>query len=402
MNNINPIYSINSCYLPSFKQKEAEKSTVSNPINTNMSMNGIDALANYNFNLINKHGDFNNIKTVKMIPIPDDISSIEGEQIYNSNGDLVCVIKEDSHYKTIYKNNDSKTIQIIDKNNNKTVKKQECYTSINNQKMISVYEDAGNGIGYQTFYETINGNLKVTSNLKNIKYPDGSIKEFIHEIDMKELRVINRPPKGTINWAFDGAIDYDEQGNIKHITKHSENSDSEIDVHSKGGQAYAVEENKISSIPNDFGEKYKNDKDLIPATIYNMPQNPEKLEGEKTYYSNGIVETNKVGDTLYSFNYDGKLTNVDFPNRKIIIEEDGAQEIKESFSDGAIKTTNIFPSGQLYVEYSKDGLRKMVNSFNGNIWSYDEDYKGKGFSIDFSKDGSIRNIHETEFEGYDY
>ena len=402
MNNINPIYNINNCYLPVFKQKEVNNNVVNNPINSNISMNGMDALANYNFNLVNKNNDFNDIKTVKMIPIPDDISMIDGEKIYNSKGNLVCVIQENSKYKTVYQNNDSKSIKIIDKNNGKTIKEQECYTSINNQKMITVYENADNGVGYQTFYETINGNLKVTSNSKNIEYPDGSVKEFIHEIDMKELRVINRPAKGTINWSFDGAIDYDEQGNIKHVTKHSQNSDSEIDVRSNNGQYYSVEENSITSIPNNFGEKYKNDKDLIPANLFKIPEKPENIEGQKTYYSNGIVETNKVGDVLYSFNYEGKLTNIDMPKTKIIVEEDGAQEIEELLPNGAVKTTNRFPSGQLYVEYKKDGQRKMVNSFNGNIWSYDEDYKGKGFSVDFSTDGSVKNIKETEFVDYDY
>lgn len=402
MNNINPINSINICYLPAFKQKQVNNSVVTNPINTNISMNGMDALANYNFNLVNKNNDFNDIKTVKMIPIPDNISQIKGEKIYNSNRDLVCVIQEDNKYKTIYLNNDSKTIKIIDKNNGKTIKGQECYTSINNQKMITVYENSGNGVGYQTFYETINGKLKATSNSKSIEYPDGSIKEFIHEKDTKELRVINRPAQGTINWSFDSAIDYDEQGNIKHITKHSQDSDSEIDVLFAKGQPYAVEENKMTSIPNDLGEKYKNDRDLIPANLFSIPLNPEKIAGQKTYYSNGIIETNKVGSTIYSFDYDGKLTNINMPNKKIKVEEDGTQEIEEILPNNAKKTTNIFQSGQVCVEYKKEGLRKMINSFNGNIWSYNEDYNGKGFSIDFSKDGSVRNIKEIEFVDYDY
>jgi len=86
------------------------------------------------------------------------------------------------------------------------------------------------------------------------------------------------------------------------------------------------------------------------------------------------------------------------PNKKIEIDESGTQEIEEFLSDGAKKTTSISPSGQILVEYEKDGLRKMINSFNGNILSYDEDYNGKGFSIEFSKDGSVRTISEMFFE----
>ena len=48
MNNINPIYSVNSYYSPTFNQKEVSNSVATNPINSNISMNGMDALANYN------------------------------------------------------------------------------------------------------------------------------------------------------------------------------------------------------------------------------------------------------------------------------------------------------------------------------------------------------------------
>ena len=66
MNNINPINSINICYLPAFKQKQVNNSVVTNPINTNISMNGMDALANYNFNLVNKNNDFNDIIRIEI------------------------------------------------------------------------------------------------------------------------------------------------------------------------------------------------------------------------------------------------------------------------------------------------------------------------------------------------
>lgn len=57
MNNINSIYNINSCYLPVFKQKEANNNVMSNPIDSNISMNGVEALANYNIANITKSND---------------------------------------------------------------------------------------------------------------------------------------------------------------------------------------------------------------------------------------------------------------------------------------------------------------------------------------------------------
>lgn len=57
MNNINSIYSINSCYVPAFKQKEIKNSVVTNPINLNIAINGTDALASYNLGSLNKSND---------------------------------------------------------------------------------------------------------------------------------------------------------------------------------------------------------------------------------------------------------------------------------------------------------------------------------------------------------
>ena len=48
MNNINPIYNNSNLCLPAFKQKKVEDSVTSNPITSNASLNGVDALANYN------------------------------------------------------------------------------------------------------------------------------------------------------------------------------------------------------------------------------------------------------------------------------------------------------------------------------------------------------------------
>lgn len=48
MTNINKINTINSYYLPAFRQKSEENTNISNPIKNNASLNGVDALANYN------------------------------------------------------------------------------------------------------------------------------------------------------------------------------------------------------------------------------------------------------------------------------------------------------------------------------------------------------------------
>ena len=402
MNSINSIQGVRNYRLPVFEQKNTSSSPIVNSAPSDVSMNGVDALAGYNFNLVNKNKDFNNIPNIKIIPIPEDISKIDGEKIYNSKGDLVSVIKDIGKNQIIYKNDKEHSISIIDKTSGKILKSQECFTSVNNNRMISVYEKVNDKISYGSLYKEEDGNLTLFSKSKNIKYDDGSEKEFIYEVSENEFRVINRAALNEANWYFDSAADYDEQGNLKYLIKNTHDTETTITANSIDGQIYSYEEVSTRSIPNNLGEKYKNDKDLIPAKPLDIPQAPENIEGIKTYYSNGVVETNQVGDILYSFDFNGKLTNIDTPNKKMVIYEDGMKDIEEILPNGAKKTTTIYPnSNNLNIRYMKGNAGKSIDIINGKILAYDEMNNGKGFCVDFSADGSVRDIREMEYDNFD-
>lgn len=126
MNNINPIYNINNYYVPTFKQKEVSNSVVTNPINSNISMDGIDALANYNrfsINVSDKTPAYVNqsleehLNSLKMKDCKEGIDFILEEngpdkhwlEIMNKNGDVTDRIeyidgKFAGSYISTYKN----------------------------------------------------------------------------------------------------------------------------------------------------------------------------------------------------------------------------------------------------------------------------------------------------------
>lgn len=218
MNNINPIYSINNFYLPTFKQKVENNSVVTNQISSNVSMKGVDALASYNFNLVNKNNDFN-IPILEMIDVPENVENIDGEKIYNSNGELDYVVKDAGNNKIIYQNDQYKTIKIVDKSNNKIIQEQGCYVANSNE--VRVCKKIDNQVGYFTDYEEKNGKMIPIGKGKHIYYPDDSKKEFIHWLDSDKYQLIERSHVNKDAYSCDRVIDYDEQGNIKNITNYN-------------------------------------------------------------------------------------------------------------------------------------------------------------------------------------
>ena len=214
MNNINPIYSINSYYLPAFKQNQ-QTTSVTNPTVQNVQMNGLNALAGYNFNLVNKNNDFN-IPILEMIDVPESVANIDGEKIYNSNGELDYVVKDAGNNKIIYQNDKYKTIKIVDKSNNKIIQEQGCYVANSNE--VRVCKEIDNQVGYFTDYEEKNGKMVPIGKGKHIYYPDNSKKEFIHWLDSDEYQLIERSNVSKDAYSCDRVINYDKQGNIKNIT----------------------------------------------------------------------------------------------------------------------------------------------------------------------------------------
>lgn len=106
MNNINPIYNINNCYLPVFKQKEVSHSAVTDPINSDISMNGMDALANYNRFNVNVS---DNTPAYICLTLDEHLASLKSQG--KQKGVDYDIIK----YET-----DSRWLELKDKNGNVT------------------------------------------------------------------------------------------------------------------------------------------------------------------------------------------------------------------------------------------------------------------------------------------
>ena len=94
MTSINPIFYVNHVQAPKFKAAAKNTAPITNPLEqtASVTLNGTDALAAYNYNLVNRNNDFN-IPVIEPIERPDDITKVGGTPIYNSKGQVVIVEK---------------------------------------------------------------------------------------------------------------------------------------------------------------------------------------------------------------------------------------------------------------------------------------------------------------------
>ena len=223
MNYISPMIGINTNLHSTFKQNKVGNAiNKCNLVNENLSQNGLNALASYNTCLINRDKDFN-IPIIEMIPIPEDITKIDGEKVYSNNGDLECVIADKGKYKIIYNNDQWKTIELVDKNTNELIQSQNCMLANTNEVRV-FKENHDTGIGYFTDYDEINGNMVVVGRGKHIYYPNNTKKEFIRWIDpqtdKETFQVIERSNVNENPLSCDKVTNYDEYGNLVSVEEY--------------------------------------------------------------------------------------------------------------------------------------------------------------------------------------
>lgn len=213
---IYPNYNVHHVPTFSFKAKEIDNAqNNSNPIQqSNVNFKGTEALAAYNYNLVNKNNDFN-IPNLPLIPVPNNIEDVIGEKVFTPDGKLNCIIQDNGKHKIIYKNDEYKTIQVVDKNTNKVIREQGCFVANTNE--VRVTENINDKIGYFADYDEKDGKMVLIGKGKHIYYDDDTKKEYIHWVDSKEYQLIERSNVSEDPYSADKAISYDENGNIKEI-----------------------------------------------------------------------------------------------------------------------------------------------------------------------------------------
>ena len=390
-NSINPIYNNSFYVLSNIKKSEKVSNPVQSIVAPNVSFKGTEALAAYNYALVNKNELFN-LPVVKPLDIPTKIEDIKGEKIYNSDGKIVRIISNDNNKQTTYYFRDDKLHYSLTKEKDSDNKWEMYY---DNGKIEGVSKILPDGIEYTTWYE----NNKPVQIWKIKQFSEGNELQLEYLPKDKTYNVSKWYKKNEKNYS--SFAEFDE--NKKCISAHETENlfDETTDLNLKDGEPYSIITEKSKIIASNVGKSDIDLKNLEPSPFYNIDMDKINLiEGERRYYSNGKLEKilSENGD-IYTFEPEGTLASIKNKTREIEFiynYKDGiihGQHIEEKMPDGGIKTTQYGNNARegFDVWYENTGVEKhVIYNDKGNRVSYSNRQEGKKeISRDYDENGNL-------------
>ena len=382
---INPInnysgFQVN--FIPAFRsQNTYSPGNVTSPIQEKKFV-GQDILANYNKALINRQ----ELKPVKVIRIPKDINQISGEKIYRSDGSLHSIIEKNQNQKIIYYINSHNTIpkiRVIDNNTGNLILNQDNYFKDENYNEYS---------GSTVTYNTKDGKSICTSYDEN-----GRIESISHSfVDNKNesIYLTDIYNDNTLiqqddtywdkknGYTYSKKTSFDNKKQVEDVLDEiiENKTQSSISKQTKfiNGHPVSVRESKNSiNYINNTDKDLLNDSDLKPSKRFEPDFDIKTCSGEKTYYSNGAIESNSFdynGENIICyFEPDGRLSYVETPTKEIKIDcyddiGNVEQEITEVIDNNRKKTT-IYDDkkASFTVEYENGNNTKSIQIEDGKL-----------------------------------
>ena len=398
INKINGVSIIQNQYRVAFRNDEA----VTKPAEgkQDVVLTGVEALAVYNAPLLKNPEKLDIEPLVPVIIMPEDFDNIEGEKIYTSEGKLHSIVQEDENTKTILKPADENekmisSIVTTDKKTGNVIKEQKNFIKSDKYDEIYINEyspETGKEIAEtcytdgkpygasKTVYKTNNETVVVSQNFEDNEY---SVSKF------------SKKPDESIY------VTFDKNKQLKAASEHK-NKDmkqSGIDVDFYNGGMISIRRYEEITVPNNFGTDKLNDSELVPAESYKLDFDAKGLDGEKTHYSNGAIETNSFerngAKVKAYFEPDGSLSKLELADKTISFDGEN-QKIKENLADNKVKTTTLYDDGAKKVRVESDKEFKEASfGKNGKPDAYYEgsiDENGEdnnALSLYFNKTGML-------------
>jgi len=222
-----------------------------------------------------------------------------------------------------------------------------------------------------TYY--VNG--KIEAKNKYINRPDGS-EYSVHAYSNGEINIGEYKKKGNISKFTRMSKDKNEINFDEDITSSKGRLERHISFYN--GTPIEVRETKTKTLPNLLNMEILMDKDLKPLPRLNVAKIENDLKenyGEKTYYSNNKLESNKTSlngvDVLAKFSPSGKLEKVESEYHDLeILDKD--HYIITARNDEAKNVTKYFGDSTV-VEFTNDNKKKSIRYVeNGIPLSYNE------------------------------
>lgn len=379
----------------------------------NPNLNGARALASYNTPVAAANPKVIT-PALPTVLQPEAIKGIKGERVLSSSGNLDSIISKNEKTTVVYKMD----VQAP----NDAISKIEMYDNVTG-KLISVQNNINlieQGVMPQNIMTEIaefnseNGQLK-----KITTYDKGrldAVCEFEHAPngDEKVYTVTNRV--ATLNEKFaNGDIgritSFDKSGKITEVRNYNEATGQTEIITYKNGVPSKVENKSYNNAPiaNTTGKNPQADADLIPSEPYVLGYEPKSVQGNRTFYSNGMLETintnTENGFVMHRFDINGELSGIvdarDPESVKTVLfakRLDGEKytSVEEEISEGVYKTTTFNSDGTKEVGVMNSNTKNDKHAFylqNGVMEHYGEYNKdGSNLIMEFNKNGELINI----------
>ena len=394
-NFINPVYINNNLPLSYLKNNNNLTNPIqqNNSISSKVSFKGTEALAAYNYSLVNKNEIFN-LPIIKPLNIPTKIEDIQGEKIYNSDNELVRIMNDN----TTYYFRDNKLHYSLTKEKDSNIKWAMWFDGNN----IDVEKILPDGTEYSTFYE--NGKPIQVTKYKMFSKGNEIVIDYLPK--EKAYSIQKRYTENGKNYS--SFARYDENKKCTEAFESEGMHDEMTDLYFVDGEPYSKTTSKSKSIDSSVGKDDIDLTNLEPSQFYHIDMDKiNAIEGERKYYSNGKLEKIISNDgSIYTFLPEGILATIESKNKKI---EFGYQykdnkihghNITEIMPDGGIKKTQYgdSPNDGFDIWYENAGTEKHVIYNNkGNIVSYSNKQEGqKEISRDYDNDGNLIRCWDEE------
>ena len=403
INKINSVSTNPVQYRTSFKS-EAPATKPEENVKQEVNLTGVEALAVYNAPLL-KHPEKLDVEPLEpVIIMPEDFDSIEGEKIYTSEGKLHSVIKEDENTKTVYIPDEENEkmfsmIMTTDKKTGNLIREQKNFVKDGKYEEIYINEyspETGKEIA-DTCY--LDGEVKRAS--KTIYKPNKEVVIVSKDFNDNDYTV----SKYSENHNNSIYVTFDKNKQLKGVNEFKNNGLKHTDFYANfyNGGMISISKTEETTIPNNYGADKLNNPDLVPSESYKLDFDAKGLDGEKTYYSNGAIETNSFernGEKVKAyFVPDGNLEKLELADKTVKFDGEN-QRIEESLEDNRVKITTLYDDGSKDVRI-ENGKEFKEADFNktGKPESYEEgsiDENGEDnntLSLYFNKMGMLESAY---------
>ena len=290
------------------------------------------------------------------------VDSLAGEKIYYSNGELHSIVDKNEetttyYYPSVIEEGLIDTMLVEDNKTKKIILKE--FADLEDGKIVSMSivkysPQTGESVAY-TRYE--GDELKYHSKTNYLE--NGYIEEINYDKEYNEYNVSREHPTKNIS----ENINY--KNGLKNVIYSTTNEVKKNTVVDKeyefyNGSLISMREYKKVLFPNFIAQEALMDKDLQPHEKVDLSKYGADMEGNRTYYSNGAIETIVNDDTTVKFSPKGFIKEIITPEFILTSDYEGGQTITENIDDNTTKITSHYSDGAVDVEFISGDSYKLV------------------------------------------